>query len=327
MSSSDSDREELLPPVKSMPAEAEAGYDSDGKSPQQIEGDISETRAQLGEILDELERKLAPRQLLERGVDMLKDTMSGEGSGFGETLRSNPIPLALIGIGVGWMVMGNAARGRLSEYGDTIRDRVGDAVQGASDRASAFAGQVRDKVSGLTAGSATSDQGSASPYSTVSSGYAYARQKSGSVMGRAQDAVSGAQDALQRTREAGSAAWQRAGDYVGQAGDQFYDARDRFTRLIEDHPLTVGALGFLAGSVLAYMLPRTDIEERFIEPVGEELRDQAASLGREAAERAQRVAERTVDAATDAIKEAVAEVGDAAAGQSESEKPNGEKRA
>ncbi len=317
MSSSDSEREELLPPVKSTPAEA--GYDGDGKSPQQIEGDISETRAQLGEILDELERKLAPRQLLERGVDMLKDTMSGEGSGLGETLRSNPIPLALIGIGIGWMVMGNTARGRLGEYGDALRDRVSDAVHGASDRASALAGQVRDKVSGLTAGSAA-DEGPDSSYSTVSAGYAYARQKSGSVVGHAQDAVSGAQDALQRTREVGSAAWQRAGDYVGQAGDQLYDARDRFSRLIEDHPLTVGALGFLAGSVLAYMLPRTDVEDRFIEPVGEGLRDQAAGFGREAAERAQRVAERTVDAATEAIKDAVAEVGDAAAGKGEHEK-------
>src|SRR6266446_9378308 len=105
----DSERDDVLLPAPV--GIVDGGYDASGKSPDEIEHDIAQTRAQLGEILDELEHKLAPRHLLERGVDMLKDTMSGDGGGLGETLRNHPVPLALVGIGVGWMVMSMTGRG------------------------------------------------------------------------------------------------------------------------------------------------------------------------------------------------------------------------
>ena len=63
---------------------------------------MARTRAELGETLDALERKLAPRQLLEKGVDMLRDTMDGNLGRVGEALRANPIPLALVAGGLGW---------------------------------------------------------------------------------------------------------------------------------------------------------------------------------------------------------------------------------
>lgn len=319
MTSSDREDGGIILPVMS-PRPEDAGYDSGGKSPQQIEGDITETRAQLGEILDELERKLAPRHLLERGVDMLKDTMSGEGGGIGETVRNHPVPLALIGIGVGWMLMSATGRGaRLGEVGGALRERVSGVARGAAGRVGDLAGQVREKVSGMTSGSSSTADSLEAPYPTEYADYAYARQKSGSAMAKARDTAAAAggaiQDTVSRARETGAAAWQRAGDYAGQAGDQLYEARDRFTQLIEEHPLAVGALGFLAGSAIAFMLPRTETEDRFIGPAGDQLRDQAASLGREAVERAQHVAERTVDAAVGAVKDAVAEASDAASGK------------
>lgn len=316
MTSDDVTGGEIIPPPSTAPEPA--GYDASGKSPQQIENDIVETRAQLGELLDELERKLAPRQLLEKGVDMLKDTMSGDGGRLGETLRSHPVPLALIGVGVGWMlVAGTAGRTRLGEYGNDLRDRVSGALQDAGARAGEFAGQIKDKFVGTAQAYAPSSP----PYPTESSGYAYARQKSGEAMDQAQQAAQSAgsavQDKMRQARGAGKAAWRRAGDYAQSAGDQLSGARDRFSELVEDHPLAVGALGFLAGAVVAMMLPRTETEERYIGPASQQLRDQAASLGSEAVDRAQHVAERTVDAAVGAVKEAVDEAGDALAGKTE----------
>jgi len=295
----DSEGEDLLLPAPV--GVADSGYDASGKSPDEIEQDIGETRAELGAILDELERKLAPRQILERGVDMLKDTMSGEAGGLGETLRSHPVPLALLGIGVGWMVMSMTGRGgRLGE-------RVSGALHGAGQRAGALAGQMREKVAGMTSSAAAAS--APGPYPTESAGYAYARQKSGEAMGEARGAV---QDTARRVQEAGSAAWEQASAYAGKAGETVHDARDRLARLVEDHPLAMGALGLLAGSVIAALLPRSDAEERLVGPAGEQIRDGAANLGREAVERAHQVAERTVDAAMDAVRQAVNEAGDAA---------------
>ena len=55
-----------------------AGPDAMNDAPQQIEAQIAASRAEMGAILDRIERKLVPtpRQLLHRGVDMLKDRRS-----------------------------------------------------------------------------------------------------------------------------------------------------------------------------------------------------------------------------------------------------------
>ena len=251
----------------------DADYDASGKSPQQIERDIAETRSELGELLDDIERKLAPRQLLERGMDMLKDTMSGDGRGAAQTLRQHPVPLALIGIGVGWMLLSQGTRGRISE-------RANDLVK-----------QARDKV--RRAESPTWPEGDPPE---PSAGYAYARQKSGRAMGEAQPRFSRVGDAARQGMD-------RAGDYVGAASDRLNDARTRMAVLVEDHPLALGALGVLAGALVAVLLPRSHAEERLVGSTGEAVRRRAARLGREAVERAQEVVERTADAAADAVRD------------------------
>src|SRR5689334_19904666 len=82
-------------------------YDAN-RPPGEIEADIARTRAELGETLDELERKLMPRRFLEKGVDMLRDSMDGNLGRVGETLRENPLPLVLIAGGVGWLILSRA---------------------------------------------------------------------------------------------------------------------------------------------------------------------------------------------------------------------------
>lgn len=299
------------------PAAAGGGYDSSGKSPAEIEEDIVETRAELGELLDALERKLAPRQLLERGIDMVKDTVSGEGGGLRDTLRNHPLPLALIGMGIGWILMSPGTRTRIGEYGGAVKDRVSGALHEAGEKAGELAGQVRDKVARARAPEAAAT----TPYPTEMAGYAYARQKSDEAMEKARAAAGKAQSTLQdnveRAQQAGKTAWRRAGRYAEDAGQRLSQAGDRFTELMESHPLAVGALGFLAGAVAALLLPRSEIEERLVGPVGEELREKAASVGREAVERAQHVAERAIDTAAGAVKDAVSETAEAVQAKAE----------
>jgi uncharacterized protein YjbJ (UPF0337 family) len=291
---------ELLPPDG-------GGYDATGKSPEQIEADLAKTRAGIGEILDAIERRIAPRHLLERGIDMVKDTMSGENDSFGDTLRSHPVPLALIGMGVGWLLMSSTARARLGEYGGAVKERVAGAAQSAGARVGDLAGQMRDK----TAGWGAAAESSAARYPTESAGYAYARQKSGETMDKARDAAAEAGgklgDTVERGRQAGSAAWQQARSYAEDAGGRLSQAGDRFSELMQEHPLAMGALGFLAGAVIALLLPKSDLEERVAGNAGNVLRERAADLGREASERARHVAEGAVGAAKEAVGEATSE--------------------
>jgi hypothetical protein len=87
-------------------AALDAAYDSRGKSAAQIEGDIDTTRAELAAVLGALEQRFAPRQLLERGLTMVSETLGG--GVIGDTLRGNPVPLALIGAGIGWLLVAGA---------------------------------------------------------------------------------------------------------------------------------------------------------------------------------------------------------------------------
>lgn len=277
--------------VEPLRAPAAVAYDPGGKSPQEIEGDIMRTRAQLGEILDALERQLGPRQLLARGADVLKDAMSGNAGKIGEVLRDNPVPLALIGAGVGWLLISGSGSGGLGSYGGALRSRVSDTMRDIGQRAGDLAGQVKEKAAGAAS---MSDS-----YATGSSGYAYGRPKSGDMSaGPVRNVAAKASGAV-------GAASRRAGDYMQQAGDRLGGARERFDRVLADHPLAVGALGFLAGALIASLLPATEAEERWMRPAREGVREQAGDVGRQAVERAQQVADQAVDVAADTAKDIV----------------------
>ncbi|HLJ62673.1 MAG TPA: DUF3618 domain-containing protein [Stellaceae bacterium] len=133
------------------------------RTPEEIEDEILETRARLDAIITALERKLSPRQLMERGVDMLKENMGAKGAEAEEDFRvmladlarRNPLPLALIGVGVGWLLLGS---GRVT------------------DRLAAKASDIKE---GLT-------------YSTGSGGHAHARVKPAALLEKAREAVTGA---------------------------------------------------------------------------------------------------------------------------------------
>jgi hypothetical protein len=207
-------------------------YDGAGNTPSQIEADIAATRTELGEILGAIERKLAPRLLLEAGVDTLKDAISGNTSRLGQSLRGQSLPLALIGLSIGWLVASQ-----------TMRPRRSQAAHGADEGASGLAGAGCETVAPDGAGSTLN-------------------RPSGGLRGRT-----------------------------------------------DQGPLVLGVLGFLAGVGVALALPRAAAEDRQVGPVGEWLREQAASLGRAAVERAQHAAERTVDAAAEALRNAIDDAG------------------
>jgi Protein of unknown function (DUF3618) len=88
-------------------------------SPAEIENEIRHTRVELSLTLDALEYQLAPHQLFGRGVDMITQSLKANKAVFfdlGEVVRTNRMPLALLGAGVAWLIAANLG--------------VDDAVQG-----------------------------------------------------------------------------------------------------------------------------------------------------------------------------------------------------
>jgi hypothetical protein len=243
-------------------------YDAEGKSAEQIEADIERTRTDIDAILSALERKLAPRQMLDKGIDMMRDAMMDNGGRINDMLRQNALPLGLISAGLGWMLLG-----RRSDHG-----------QDSADAAEAFSPDPQTLPSQLY-------DADIPPVS-----YAHARIKSAGLDGGEEPDVGA------RLRNAAATGTERARDYVRYAGAQVGDAAKTFTDFVSDHPLAIGALGFFVGWAVGQLVPKTTMERQLMSRAGEGLRDRAATLGNEALETARYIAEGAVDAAIGGAK-------------------------
>src|SRR5207244_4943190 len=87
-------------------------------------------RAELGLTLEALASKLAPRRLVEEGIAMITQSPREDKDvvmGLGEALRANPVPLALIGLGVAWLLAENTGLAHRVAHDERIqaaRDRI-----------------------------------------------------------------------------------------------------------------------------------------------------------------------------------------------------------
>lgn len=271
------------------PAPEPAVYDAN-KRPADIEEDIARTRAELSETLDALERKLAPRQLLEKGVDMLRDSVDGNFAKVGETLRANPIPLALIAGGLGWFLLSRTGGARA--VGDLARssgDALGTAARRVGDMASDAAHRVKERIGAETPADPNRDD------------YAYARPKPSQgfeTPGGVADAAGTVSDVTGKAREALGAGGERASAYAGSLDENFDRARSRFSQLMDEHPMAIGLFGFLAGAALAVALPSTRLGDATLGAARDRLLDEAKERGREVIERVRRTAEAVADTAS-----------------------------
>src|SRR5579884_838061 len=204
---------------------------ADGSHPSaaEIEQDIGRTRAEIGLTLDALRHRLTARHLLEKGIDMVTESIGDSGLSTGvEGLRADPIALALIGVGIAWLVAANT--------------RVLDTV--AQDERVRAARQRLADLTGLGGGAA--QQG---PTFNPAIG-SEASDQTGGWVHQATDAARGAIRAVRDTageytgrpagwlREASRTALDRAGGYAGERAD---DLRGRMSGALARHPFLISA--------------------------------------------------------------------------------------
>lgn len=78
----------------------------DDKSPDEIEREVEEARARLASTLGEIRERMSPGQLVDQAIDYARASGGGEFTrNFGRSVRDNPLPVALVGLGIGWLFM------------------------------------------------------------------------------------------------------------------------------------------------------------------------------------------------------------------------------
>jgi Protein of unknown function (DUF3618) len=79
--------------------------DQPGDSPatERLEAEIEETRIGMSQTIDEIEERLHPRHLMEQAKDTVKDAAGDVAGRVAGRVRDNPVPVALLAMGLGWL--------------------------------------------------------------------------------------------------------------------------------------------------------------------------------------------------------------------------------
>ena len=294
--------------------------------PSLIESDLDRTRSRLGSHLNELQDRLSPGQVLD---DVMAYFRGSEGAAFGQGLlanvRANPMPAALTGIGLAWLMASGPRAGQSATAGS--RDAPGSHVFGRDDYG-ATASRIQEAEASVARQPAEADNAYAARLDDVRGqaiGLARHHQESQiSFSSRVNDALAVVRDAVsQSTKDlrdrAGSAASaaggaaslmaasvQDAAQGALQAASGVVTQEGRAggslaTALVES-PVLLGALGLAAGALLGALLPQTEQEEAALGGIAGQARDAATSLAREGIERGKQVAQAVVDKGRDSVQ-------------------------
>lgn len=277
------------------------------KSSHEIEREVENSRASVQNTLNELRERMSPGQLVDEAMGYLKTSGGNEFAGnLGRSVRDNPLPVLLIGAGIGWLMMGgntaqrpaasspavrppqdtgydNGAAGR-SSAGPSLAERAGAAGGSLSDAVSdtghKAAGAVSN-VAGKLADAASSTYDKAAD--ATSSTYEGARRTAHDV----RDSVSGAVGALSsQASDLSQDAWHEA----QRAGSQI---QGQLARLLEEQPLVIGGIGVALGALLGAVIPRTQVEDQLMGDASDSLKATVTDTAKEQLAQAKDIAGRT----------------------------------
>lgn len=137
-----------------------------GRRPDEILAEIDRTRGEMDRTLSAIEQRLTPGQLVDQGLSYFRESGANEFvQNLGGAAKNNPLPVALVGIGLTWlMALGRqpAQHQGFGAYaaessGPGMRERASDAMQGFSERVGSAKSRIGDTASSLRerAGQAT----------------------------------------------------------------------------------------------------------------------------------------------------------------------------
>lgn len=290
------------------------------RSTTQIEREIEQTRAEIEGTLAALRSKMSLGEVVEEVTRHFRNSGGSEMvRNFGRQVRENPLPLALIGAGLAWLMIGSGPRnGRIGyahehELQPYDPDEEYDPDYEYDPYTGTRASQLPPTGAGPSVGAAMvpgadlqTPPGESAPQRRSESG---AGESASSLTSRAGDAASASVSAVrerasavaagvsEQTRRVGSQAGRVARRTGSQAARAGRNVQRSFLDLVEEQPFVVGAIGVAVGAAIGAMLPRTEVEDRWVGPARDRVREQAVQAGREQYEKATHVAEKAYESA------------------------------
>jgi len=190
------------------------------------------------------------------------ETARDAGSSVVDLIQQNPIPAALVGVGLGWLYLNRSSDqssyrapsghqfSASGSYGaGATGSTVSDMARRASERASAMAGTVQDQA--------------------------------GDLASSLQDRVSDMADTVQ----------EHVGDFAGAVKDRTVRAPGQLQRMMEENPLLTAALAVSLGGVVGLALPSTHAEDQLLGSTRDQVMGRASQMTSDAMDKVQNVAQ------------------------------------
>jgi hypothetical protein len=268
-----------------------------GTSSEQIRRDIRHTRGEMDETVDALEHRLRPRHLIDDLLESFRSSGGGGGSGATESfknaghqvldkLKQHPMPAALIGAGIVWLMLDDDGRARRDDY----RPRKWDVPAYSGSYVDARTGRPYD-IEGYGEGFGRHEGAQGSQEGGPSMTEQAADKLSGaaeSVKGAAQSAAEKAGEWTGAARNAASSAARATRGYASTTSDQLsrgYETGKHYVaRGMDEYPLAMGAAAMALGVLGGLCLPRSRVEDRYLGDTADEVKARAGELGRDAVE-------------------------------------------
>jgi ElaB/YqjD/DUF883 family membrane-anchored ribosome-binding protein len=262
---------------------------------ERIKADIEDTRVELGQTINEIQERLSPEHLMDQVKETVREATIGKvervmesvgdkisnvtepamdamgrageklketGSSVGSIVQQNPIPCALIGLGIGMFIVNRIrnADGRISRSRAYQPEfEAGMAIPRHADRGRQYGGSYGE--------------------------YAGASRQYGGT----------ARNALNRVKETAGEWTHDTAERVSHLGHQAKEGAMRagrgFQHLIQENPLAVGAAAVAVGAVVGLALPSTRIEQEYMGETSEKLVDKAQQVARDAMDKVKTAAQ------------------------------------
>lgn len=305
-------------------------YQYTGEDSAAIKADIERTRTNMSHKIDAIQERFQPEHLkqqtqdvvrsamqdgTEAVVDYLRDHAQDFSGSLMDTIKRNPVPSALIGLGLGMILYENfnqSSKGNGYRY-PRYSERYDSGYEEGNDRRA-------------YSGSDPSFRGDTQRYYATSSAPLNSDEEGGlgeRMRGRMEDVRAGVSDAAERVSDQLQEVGEQIGDQIGGFGSEgkhrVARAGKQVQQVAEANPLGMGLAALAVGAALGLALPSTRRENRMMGEWRDQMMDKAKHKASDVAHRVQEVVEevkpelneiahRVIDDVAETGKSAVSEV-------------------
>ncbi|MBC7807522.1 MAG: DUF3618 domain-containing protein [Akkermansiaceae bacterium] len=270
---------------------------------------LSETGEKIGDAVEGAKAKIgdAAHDLQERASDIAYNVQDKAGDAsalvsarIAESIRANPIPAAIAGVSVGWLLLdalmkphkhnqsyvgsngyyeGDYGATRTTSYGTTGTSGVSSALDQAGNKLSETGEKIGDAIDG-------------------------AKAKIGDTAHDLQVKASGLASTVQeKAGDATALVQTKASELGGAVQSNARKASDATQDFVTDNPLAAGAIALLVGTVIGLALPATQQENKLMGTYRDQLADQAGQKAQDLLGKVQDVAGDAIDVAKEQLVE------------------------